>query len=84
MSKDEGSGPQGIMRAVDFVVPHSTTGGRSRRPNAQRAPETNEGLAENAHAGHEHVDRDDQDLDGHIWALIDLGPSAATQRIGTT
>jgi hypothetical protein len=66
------------MRAVDFVVPHTTIGGRSRRPMAQRATETNKARAEKAHAGHGHVDRDDQDLDGHIWALIDLVPRAAT------
>jgi hypothetical protein len=66
------------MRAVAFVVTHSTIIGRSRRPNAQRATETSEGLEENAHEGHGPVNRDDQDLDDHIWALIDLVPRAAT------
>jgi hypothetical protein len=72
-------GQQGIMRAVDFVVPHSTMVRRSRRPKAQRATETNEGREEDAHKRHGHVDRDDHDLDGHIWALIDPVPRAATQ-----
>jgi hypothetical protein len=66
------------MCTVDFVVSHSTIVGRSRRLHAQRATETTEGLEENAHEGHGHVDRDDQNLKGPIWAWIDLVPRAAT------
>ena len=35
-------------------------------------------LEEHAHERHGHVNRDDQNLDGHIWAWIDLVPHAAT------
>ena len=36
-------------------------------------------LEEHAHEGHDHVDRDDQDLDAHLeWTLINLVRRAAT------